>query len=120
MASLPFAGHVGAMTAVAAVRAGVPLVVAGASLDKPEVARRVAWSGVGKNLHTGRPGAGRVRRAVRQLARPEHARRARELGAKMAAAGGAGAAATLLEQLIVDRTRRDDGPDASVAAFTAR
>ncbi|WP_155370954.1 glycosyltransferase [Catellatospora vulcania] len=86
---------------LAAVQAGVPLVVAGASLDKPEVARRVAWSGVGRNLRTGRPGAARVRRAVRQvLSRPELARRAGELGAKVAAAGGAGAAATLLEGLI--------------------
>ncbi|WP_203670877.1 glycosyltransferase [Catellatospora methionotrophica] len=89
---------------LAAVQAGVPLVVAGASLDKPEVARRVAWSGVGRNLHTGRPGAARVRRAVRQvLARPELAGRARELGVRMAAAGGAGAAATLLEGLIGER-----------------
>jgi UDP:flavonoid glycosyltransferase YjiC (YdhE family) len=86
---------------LAAVQAGVPLVVAGASLDKPEVARRVAWSGVGKNLHTGKPGATRIRRAVRQvLAQPELARQARKLGAEMAAAGGAATAATLLEGLI--------------------
>ncbi|MEU7821631.1 glycosyltransferase [Catellatospora sp. NPDC049133] len=96
---------------LAAVRAGVPLVVAGASLDKPEVARRVAWSGVGINLRTGRPGAGRVRRAVRQiLARPETAARARELGAKLTAAGGADAAATLLETLIPGRVRREGAP----------
>ncbi|MEX5721374.1 glycosyltransferase, partial [Geodermatophilus maliterrae] len=35
---------------LAAVAAGVPLVVAGADLDKPEVARRVAWSGAGLDL----------------------------------------------------------------------
>ena len=34
---------------------GVPLVVAGDSEDKPEVAARVQWSGAGVNLHTGRP-----------------------------------------------------------------
>ena len=34
---------------------GVPLVVAGDSEDKPEVAARVQWSGTGINLHTGRP-----------------------------------------------------------------
>ena len=33
---------------------GVPLVVAGDSEDKPEVAARVQWSGAGINLHTGR------------------------------------------------------------------
>lgn len=96
---------------LAAVQAGVPLVVAGASLDKPEVARRVAWSGVGRNLHTGRPGAGRVRRAVGHvLAQPEAARQARDLGARMAAAGGAAAAATLLEGLIPGQARRDSTP----------
>lgn len=89
---------------LAAVQAGVPLVVAGASLDKPEVARRVAWSGVGRNLHTGRPGAARIRRAVRDvLAQPDTARRTRELGLKLAAAGGAAAAADLLEELIADQ-----------------
>ena len=34
---------------------GVPLVVAGDSEDKPEVAARVHWSGTGVNLRTGRP-----------------------------------------------------------------
>jgi hypothetical protein len=34
---------------------GVPLVVAGASEDKPEVGARVAWSGAGLNLKTGKP-----------------------------------------------------------------
>ena len=34
---------------------GVPLVVAGDSEDKPEVAARVRWSGTGVDLRTGRP-----------------------------------------------------------------
>src|SRR4029453_7192269 len=42
---------------LAALQAGVPLVVAGRSLDKPEVARRVAWTKAGLNLRTDRPGA---------------------------------------------------------------
>jgi UDP:flavonoid glycosyltransferase YjiC (YdhE family) len=86
---------------LAALHFGVPLIVGGASLDKPEVARRVAWSGVGKNLHTGKPSAARIRRAVGQvLAEPELARRAGELGREMAAAGGAAAAADRIESLI--------------------
>ena len=40
---------------LAALTAGVPMVVAGATLDKPEVARRVAWSGAGIDLRTGTP-----------------------------------------------------------------
>lgn len=52
-----------------ALRHGVPLVVAGATEDKPEVAARVEWSGVGVNLRTGRPSPRRVRRAVRAVLR---------------------------------------------------
>lgn len=43
---------------------GVPLVVSGATEDKPEVAVRVAWSGSGQNLGSGRPRPAQVRRAV--------------------------------------------------------
>lgn len=43
---------------------GVPLVVAGSTEDKPEVAARVAWSGTGINLRTGRPTPRRLRSAV--------------------------------------------------------
>lgn len=50
-----------------ALRYGVPLVVSGDTEDKPEVAARVAWAGVGRNLRTGRPSPGRVRRSVRAL-----------------------------------------------------
>ena len=54
-----------------ALSMGVPLVVAGNTEDKPEVAARVAWTGAGINLRTGTPtrgrGAGRgARRAQRR------------------------------------------------------
>jgi UDP:flavonoid glycosyltransferase YjiC (YdhE family) len=56
---------------------GVPLVVAGATEDKKEVAARVAWSGTGVNLRTGRPSPRALRRAVQRiLAEPEFGRRA--------------------------------------------
>ncbi|MFC4018105.1 nucleotide disphospho-sugar-binding domain-containing protein [Micromonospora sp. GCM10011542] len=48
---------------------GVPLVVAGASEDKPEVAARVEWSGTGLNLRTSTPAATEVRAAVRTVLR---------------------------------------------------
>lgn len=86
---------------LAAVHAGVPLVVAGDSLDKPEVAKRVAWSGTGLDLRTGRPSAQKVRRAVHQvLSRPELRRRAGDLGARMTAAGGVPRAGDLVEALL--------------------
>jgi UDP:flavonoid glycosyltransferase YjiC (YdhE family) len=43
---------------------GVPLVVAGEREDKPDIAARVAWSGVGQNLRTGRPTPERIATAV--------------------------------------------------------
>jgi len=65
---------------------GVPLVVAGDSEDKPEVAARVQWSGAGINLHTGRPSPAMVARSVRRvLSRPSYRRRARALQAEIAA-----------------------------------
>lgn len=71
-----------------ALAAGVPLVVAGRSEDKPEVAARVSWSGSGVNLRTGQPSPSRVRRAVQQvLADPRHAAAARRLGEEIAGLG---------------------------------
>jgi UDP:flavonoid glycosyltransferase YjiC (YdhE family) len=85
---------------LAALAAGVPLVVAGGTLDKPEIARRVAWSGAGIDLRTGRPSAGQVAAAVtRVLADPRFQERARAVGAALAAAGGAGLSAELVERL---------------------
>lgn len=92
---------------LAAVEAGVPLVVAGGSLDKPEVARRVAWSGVGLDLRTGRPAPRRVRRAVAQVLRsPQLRQRARELGEAITAAGGTVAAGDLIEALLATPEQR--------------
>lgn len=64
---------------------GVPLVVAGDSQEKPEVAARVRWSGAGIDLGTGRPSPHRVAVAVRRvLAEPSFAERARALQAEIA------------------------------------
>jgi UDP:flavonoid glycosyltransferase YjiC (YdhE family) len=45
----------------------VPMVVAGGSEEKPEIAARVAWAGVGVDLRTGRPRAKNVLRAVKRI-----------------------------------------------------
>jgi MGT family glycosyltransferase len=47
-----------------ALSLGVPMVVAGASEDKPQVAARVAWTGSGINLDTTRPTQEQIRSAV--------------------------------------------------------
>lgn len=70
----------------AALAAGVPLVVAGGTEDKPEVAARVGWSGAGVDLRTGSPDAGAVRAAVSAvLSTPDYARHASRIAADAAA-----------------------------------
>jgi UDP:flavonoid glycosyltransferase YjiC (YdhE family) len=72
-----------------ALEHGVPLVIAGDTEDKPEVAARVAWSGAGINLHTGRPRRDRLRTAVRHtLVRPDYRRAARAVARQMRDARG--------------------------------
>ena len=46
---------------------GVPLVVAGATDDKMEVAARVEWSGSGINLRTHKPSPRRILGAVKEV-----------------------------------------------------
>ncbi|TDX79151.1 MGT family glycosyltransferase [Rathayibacter sp. PhB151] len=68
-----------------ALRHGVPLVVAGAAEDKPEVAARVAHFGVGVDLRTGRPSAEALRTAIRAVLRdPSYRARAVEMAAAIA------------------------------------
>jgi UDP:flavonoid glycosyltransferase YjiC (YdhE family) len=65
---------------------GVPLVVAGDSEDKPEVAARVRWSGAGIDLRSGKPAPAAIAAAVRRiLADPSFRSRARALQAEIAA-----------------------------------
>lgn len=65
-----------------ALGAGVPLVLAGESEDKAEVAARAAYTGSAINLATSRPSAGAVRAAVEAVLRdPAYRRQARRLQA---------------------------------------
>ena len=60
-----------------ALRFGVPLVVAGDTEEKPEVAARVRYVGAGIDLRTGRPTPRQLRRAVRAvLTQPGYATKA--------------------------------------------
>jgi UDP:flavonoid glycosyltransferase YjiC (YdhE family) len=64
---------------------GIPLIVAGDTEDKPEVAGRVAASGAGINLHTGTPTAPALAAAVEAVLRnPSYRQRARALAAEYA------------------------------------
>ncbi|MCU1344625.1 MAG: glycosyl transferase [Acidimicrobiia bacterium] len=64
---------------------GVPLVVAGDTEEKPEIAARVAWTGAGINLRTGSPQPADVGDAVdRVLTEPSFRLAAQRLQAELA------------------------------------
>jgi MGT family glycosyltransferase len=87
-----------------ALSSGVPLVVAGNTEDKPEVAARVAWAGAGIDLRTGAPTAKAVRNAVRQvLGDGSYLRRARELEAAYAQRDGVAEIAALIDEVVGER-----------------
>jgi len=84
-----------------ALAAGVPLVVAGGSEEKPEIAARVQWSGTGLDLRTGRPKPAQLRAAVRRvLDEPGFRAHARAIAADMATYDAPVRGAVLIEQLI--------------------
>ncbi|MGV9838711.1 glycosyltransferase [Nocardia niigatensis] len=63
---------------------GVPVIVAGETADKPEVAARVAYAGAGIDLGTARPGSGAIAAAIdRVLSVGEFRSAAARLGREM-------------------------------------
>jgi MGT family glycosyltransferase len=79
---------------------GVPLIVAGDTEDKMEVAARVEWSGAGINLKTKSPTAEQIRIAVKEvLSNPTYRQNARRIQADFAHHNAPQHAAELLEAL---------------------
>jgi MGT family glycosyltransferase len=88
-----------------ALATGVPLVVAGNTEDKPEVAARVAWSGAGIDLRTGTPTPKSIRTAVRDVLNDDrYLRRARELEAAYAQRDGVAEIAALIDEVVSERS----------------
>ena len=88
-----------------ALATGVPLVVAGNTEDKPEVAARVAWSGAGIDLKTGTPTPKAIRTAVRDvLGDGRYLRRARELEVAYAQRDGVAEIAALIDEVVIERS----------------
>ena len=83
----------------------VPLVVAGNTEEKPEIAARVAWAGVGINLRTGTPTPAQVRDAVRTVLTTESYRaRARAVGDDIRASDALGTIAATVDARVGTRS----------------
>ncbi len=98
----------GAGSVMAAMRAGVPLVIVPTTWDKPDNARRVAEAGAGVILRPRRCTPEGLRAAVqRVLGDPRYALGARRAAQRLAAAPGPKGAAELIEGLAQgEHTRR--------------
>jgi MGT family glycosyltransferase len=85
---------------------GVPLVVAGNTEDKPEVAARVEWFGAGVNLRTGTPSVEAVRAAVTAVLGTSRYRcAARRLQRAYAGRDGVAEIGSLIDEVIGETTR---------------
>ena len=92
-----------------ALRYGVPIVATSGHEDKPEVAARVVWSGVGRRLNTETPSPAAVRRAVHSVLKDGRYRdTAQHLAHRMAAAGGLRQLTEIVDNLIADNARSPD------------
>lgn len=90
-----------------ALSLGVPIVVAGDTEEKPEIAARIAWTGAGINLGTGQPRPEQVRDAVRTiLADPRYRRRAQALQADFARHDARREIAAILDDLVAGQEQR--------------
>jgi MGT family glycosyltransferase len=84
---------------------GVPIVVCGATEDKPEVGARVAWSGAGVRVKPVRPTAAEIRSAVHQvLWNDSYRAQARRIARDISHYDAAGTGSILIEE--VARTGR--------------
>jgi UDP:flavonoid glycosyltransferase YjiC (YdhE family) len=87
-----------------ALRYGVPIVTSSGQEDKPEVAGRVAWSGVGRRINSETPTPAAVRKAVRAvIADPRYRDRAQQLSRSMAQASGLAGLTDVVDHLHTHR-----------------
>lgn len=95
----------GAGSVLAALAAGVPLIVVPTTWDKPENAQRVVAAGAGVSIAARRCTPRRLREAVQHvLANPSYRENARRIGDSLKRHGGPATAASLLESLCSDTT----------------
>jgi len=85
---------------------GVPVIVAGATEEKAEIAIRVDWNGVGINLKTGNPSEPKILRAVKKILQtPSYKNKTRQLQAIFQSYDAPQRAADLSEQILTKKVR---------------
>lgn len=90
-----------------ALSAGVPMVLAGMSQDKPEVNARTAWTGAAINLATQQPQVTQVREAVDKILHtPSYKARALELRAEYLKTDCLGDIASTIDELAFEAKRK--------------
>ncbi len=90
-----------------ALHHGIPIVAAGGSEEKPEIAARIAWSGTGIDLETGTPSPKVLRAAVRRvLDEASFRERAREIAREMATYDAPSLGAAYIEEVVADHLGR--------------
>jgi UDP:flavonoid glycosyltransferase YjiC (YdhE family) len=90
---------------------GIPVIAAGGSEDKPEVAARVAWTGAGLDLRTATPSPARLRAAVRTVLRePRYAENARRIQDETAGYDAAKLAVEAIERVLPKRAEHSAAP----------
>jgi UDP:flavonoid glycosyltransferase YjiC (YdhE family) len=83
---------------------GIPLIAAGATEEKPEIANRIAWAGVGLNLRTGQPQPAQIRNAVQTiLSDPRYRQNAQRIREEFAHFDAVARSVSLLERLAATR-----------------
>jgi UDP:flavonoid glycosyltransferase YjiC (YdhE family) len=94
---------------------GVPILSAGATEDKPDLAARVTWSGVGLGMRAQRANPAKVKRSVRRLLDEDAFRaRAQQIADEMARCDGPARSSDLVEALAT--RSRAAGPYASAGS----
>ncbi|EKG11414.1 UDP-glucuronosyl/UDP-glucosyltransferase [Macrophomina phaseolina MS6] len=84
-----------------AVTHAVPLVVAGGSIDKPEVAARAEWAGLAVNLRTATPGPALIKESVEEVLEDSmYAQAAKQLQQEFEGADPLGVILETIEELI--------------------